>query len=116
MTAKEYKKTPVQILLRFHLQRGVLPIPKSSKQNRLKENFDIFNFELTSDTMGIRSITLLIFRIQYAAYCINSLIHRHKNTLTYMMTSERKNNANGNSKTILCPWLDKETFEILPVQ
>ena len=62
LAAKEYKKTPVQILLRFHLQRVVLPIPKSSKQDRLKENFDIFNFELTPHTMGIRSITLLIFR------------------------------------------------------
>ena len=33
-----------------------------------------------------------------------------------MMTNERKNNANGNPKAILCPWMDKETFEILPVQ
>ena len=74
LTAKEYKKTPVQILLRFHLQRGVLPIPKSSKQNRLKENFDIFNFELTSDTMGIRSITFLIFGILYTAYSLNQTV------------------------------------------
>ena len=61
ITAQEYKKTPVQILLRFHLQRDVLPIPKSSKQDRLKENFDIFDFELTTDTMGIWSITFNSF-------------------------------------------------------
>ena len=59
IAAQEYKKTPVQILLRFHLQRGVLPIPKSSKQDRLKENFDIFDFELTPDTMGTWSFNLI---------------------------------------------------------
>ncbi|PNF24350.1 1,5-anhydro-D-fructose reductase [Cryptotermes secundus] len=46
--ASKYKKSVAQIILRYLIQHGTVPIPKSSNKNRLKENFDIFDFELSS--------------------------------------------------------------------
>jgi len=45
-------KTPAQIVLRWDLQNGVVTIPKSVKQNRIIENADIFDFELTSEEIS----------------------------------------------------------------
>lgn len=50
--AEKYKKTIVEIILRWHIQRGVIPIPKSSNEERIKENFDIFDFNLSSEDMN----------------------------------------------------------------
>lgn len=47
----KYGKTPAQTALRFLLQSGSVVIPKSVHENRMKENIDVFNFELTSDEM-----------------------------------------------------------------
>lgn len=44
--AKKYNKTEAQIILRWHLQNGVIAIPKTSKEDRMKENLDIFDFEI----------------------------------------------------------------------
>ena len=55
--AEKYKKTIAQIILRWHLQRGVIPIPKSSNEERIKENLNIFDFELSNDDM--KTIDLL---------------------------------------------------------
>lgn len=44
--AKKYEKTPAQIILRWAVQQGISTIPKSENPNRIKENFDIFNFDL----------------------------------------------------------------------
>ena len=44
--AKKYNKTETQIILRWHLQNGVIAIPKTSKEDRMKENLDIFDFEI----------------------------------------------------------------------
>lgn len=49
--SQKYKKSIVQIVLRWHMQKGVIPIPKSSNENRIKENIDIFNFEISSEDM-----------------------------------------------------------------
>ncbi|KUK15870.1 MAG: 2,5-didehydrogluconate reductase [Petrotoga mobilis] len=50
--AKKYKKTPAQIVLRWDLQHGVVTIPKSVHKERIKENADIFDFELTEEEMN----------------------------------------------------------------
>lgn len=47
--ADKYGKTPAQIILRWALQLGVSTIPKSSNLNRLKENFDVFNFQISDE-------------------------------------------------------------------
>ena len=47
--AEKYKKTPAQIILRWDIQRGIITIPKSQKPERMKENFEIFDFEMTED-------------------------------------------------------------------
>lgn len=49
--AKTYKKSPAQIVLRWHIQRGIVPLPKSEKAQRQKENIDVFDFELTQTDM-----------------------------------------------------------------
>lgn len=49
--AKKYNKTPAQIALRYVLQQGVAIIPKTVTLSRLKENMEIFDFELTPDEM-----------------------------------------------------------------
>lgn len=50
-TGKKYDKTPAQIGLKYLIQSGISAIPKSSKSNRLKENFDIFDFNLNDNDM-----------------------------------------------------------------
>jgi len=50
--AEKHKKTPGQILLRFLIQSDVVIIPKTSHLERIKENIDIFDFELTEEDMS----------------------------------------------------------------
>lgn len=45
----KYKKNPVHIVLRWDLQKGIVTIPKSVHQERIKNNADIFDFELSDD-------------------------------------------------------------------
>jgi methylglyoxal/glyoxal reductase len=47
--AKRLTKTPAQILLRWAIEKGAIPIPKSSSPDRIKENLDVFNFELDDE-------------------------------------------------------------------
>ena len=47
--SEKYKKSPAQIILRWDIQRGIITIPKSQKKERIKENFEIFDFEMTED-------------------------------------------------------------------
>jgi 2,5-diketo-D-gluconate reductase A len=49
--ARRHSKTPAQIVLRWHVQLGLIPIPKTSRPQRLAENIDVFDFELSSDEM-----------------------------------------------------------------
>jgi len=49
--AGKHKKTPAQIILRWAIDRGTVVIPKSIKRHRLEENFNIFDFKLSSDEM-----------------------------------------------------------------
>lgn len=50
--AKKRGKTPGQVVLRWHLQIGTMPIPKSSHADRLEENFSVFDFELDDNDMA----------------------------------------------------------------
>ena len=45
--AQRHGKTPPQVMLRWHLQQGRSAIPKSTKRERIAENFDVFDFELS---------------------------------------------------------------------
>ena len=47
----KYQKSAAQIALRFLIQRGVIVIPKSTHKERMKENFEIYNFTLTEGDM-----------------------------------------------------------------
>ena len=49
--AKKYGKTPAQIMLRWHIQRGVVVIPKSTHKERMAENLNVFDFTLTAEDM-----------------------------------------------------------------
>ncbi len=49
--------TPTQAILRWHVQRGAVPIPKSSNLERQRENLDVFDFELAPDE--VQSISSL---------------------------------------------------------
>lgn len=55
--AKRHGKTSAQILLKWILENGVAPIPKSVHADRLKENMDIFDFSLNKE--DIDKITAL---------------------------------------------------------
>ena len=46
-------RTPAQVILRWHVQLGAIPIPKSSDPARLRQNLDIFSFELDAGQMAV---------------------------------------------------------------
>ncbi|AIQ10781.1 aldo/keto reductase [Paenibacillus durus] len=48
---RKYGKTPAQIVLRWDLQHGIITIPKSVHDSRIRENADIFDFELAEEDM-----------------------------------------------------------------
>ena len=49
---QKYGKTNVQIILRWHIQEGTIVFPRSTNPVHIKENFEIFDFELTQDEMN----------------------------------------------------------------
>jgi 2,5-diketo-D-gluconate reductase A len=55
--AAKLDRTPAQVVLRWHLQRGSIVFPKSTTPSRIRENFELFDFELGSQDM--RAITAL---------------------------------------------------------
>jgi diketogulonate reductase-like aldo/keto reductase len=49
---KKYNKSIAQVILRWLTQRGIVAIPKSVRRERMEENFNIFDFELSEEDMG----------------------------------------------------------------
>jgi diketogulonate reductase-like aldo/keto reductase len=49
--AEKYQRTPAQIIIRWHMQRGVIVLPKSVHRERIISNFNVFDFQLTPEDM-----------------------------------------------------------------
>ena len=50
--AAAHGATPAQVVIRWHLQNGIIVFPKSNSRERMAENFDVFGFELTADEVA----------------------------------------------------------------
>ena len=81
--AKKHGKTVAQVILRWLTQRNIIVIPKSVRKERMAENFDIFNFELTQQEMN--AITQLDTG--------TSLFFDHRDPAMVKLLSEAKRNT-----------------------
>jgi diketogulonate reductase-like aldo/keto reductase len=50
--AKRCNKSPGQVLIRYSLQKAWAPLPKSGNEERIKENADVFDFEVSEEDMA----------------------------------------------------------------
>lgn len=50
--AERHGKSPAQIIIRWHLQQNLIVLPKSEKPERAKENFDVWDFQLSADEVN----------------------------------------------------------------
>ena len=80
--AVKYNKSVAQVILRWLTQRGIIAIPKSVRKERMKENFDVFTFELSETEM--QTITTLDNK--------TSLFFDHRDPNMVKWISERKLN------------------------
>jgi diketogulonate reductase-like aldo/keto reductase len=51
--AGKYGKTPAQIMIRWSLQHGLIPTPKSSNKKRIFDNTEVFDFHIENDDMRV---------------------------------------------------------------
>ncbi|EKF29248.1 aldo-keto reductase [Trypanosoma cruzi marinkellei] len=49
--AKKHNKSPAQVVIRWDIQHGIVTIPKSTNKERIQENFNVWDFELTEEEM-----------------------------------------------------------------
>ncbi len=61
--ASKYQKSPAQILIRWNLQFGTVPIPKANHKNHIEENINVFDFEISDEDMN----TLYGFNEEYSS-------------------------------------------------
>jgi 2,5-diketo-D-gluconate reductase A len=50
--AAAHGATPAQVVIRWHLQNGIIVFPKTNTRSRMEENFDVFGFELSGDELA----------------------------------------------------------------
>jgi diketogulonate reductase-like aldo/keto reductase len=50
--AEEYSKTPAQLMIRWGIQHGLVVIPKSTREERIRENSQVLDFDISDDDMG----------------------------------------------------------------
>ena len=50
--ARRYERTPAQIVLRWHVELGLVPVPKSEDRRRLRENIAVFDFALAPEDVA----------------------------------------------------------------
>ena len=50
--ASRYAKSPAQLLLRWNIQQGIIPIPKTKHSSRLIENISVFDFQIEPEDMA----------------------------------------------------------------
>lgn len=81
--ACKYKRTIAQIILRWLIQRNIAVIPKSTHKNRIVENFNIFDFELTNNDMAA------ISRLDTKKSCF--LDHLDPQTVKYLCSFKLSN-------------------------
>lgn len=67
--ASKYGKSVAQICIRWSLQNGWIPLPKSITPERIKQNIDVFDFEISQDDMNF---------IDHMPYCGGSGLHPDK--------------------------------------
>ncbi len=81
--AKRHNKTAGQVMIRWNMQRGVVPLPKSTHIERIRENFDVWDFELTEDEMqkiasldmGYSGTRAKHFDPDFVRMCLHRKIH-----------------------------------------
>jgi diketogulonate reductase-like aldo/keto reductase len=80
-------------MLKFQVQRGVAPIPKSSSRSRLQENFDIFSFDLPADDVcSIDALNNNSRIFTYPQYVIQQFNKLHRQVIREHITHLIKEN------------------------